>query len=555
MIYQLESAECGAASLAMILAYFGYQATLDELRYLCGVSRDGSNASNIMKAAKSFGLRPIALACSMSELPNQIVPHIVFWDNNHFLVVVRYTRRHVVINNPASGRLVLSHDEFERHYSGYCFCFETTAAFAKRSLPRESLVAKLLNIFTCKSGFWIGFGYLAITAGVILFVPLLLVVFFRTEIRAHLWLQTPMVWALVTMMSLGFGCFYLGIDTVFRALAKKKLEQSYLYLSALVQQPIHYFEHHLIHELLSRIGMKETLVSTMVYAVLRLMMVTTGLFFMFWLGVFQVGWMVSMIVLLGVMVAITLVAVDGLITQYIRQKYPELELQGCLFYAGLGLTKTVGVSQRSQILGDVLLAFRRVVSHSFNPRASVLRLFLPYVVIPATGFFLIYEFAYEIVHGMSPVAGFLVFVVMSLVVFPMVSFIGHVPADIQHMTGLMRYTQLDVEPVSSMQPPDDWQAIQGGVVLDGVSFAFNPSSTPIVNDITMRIEPHSMVSISGEENAGKTTLLQLISGMYTPTKGCVYLDSRPLQDCSSLMLSQSMYVAMTDTHFFPGSLA
>src|SRR5271155_444312 len=124
MLLQMESVECGAAALGIILEYHGRYVPLDVLRNDCGVSRDGSNAFYIKEAAKRYGLEVKAFRKPPDGLFNRKPPFIVFWEWNHFLVVEGFRRGKVYLNDPASGRRTIGFDEFERCYSGIAFTFE-----------------------------------------------------------------------------------------------------------------------------------------------------------------------------------------------------------------------------------------------------------------------------------------------------------------------------------------------------------------------------------------------------------------------------------------------
>ena len=133
-VLQMEATECGAASLAMILAYFGRRVPLEELRVECRVSRDGSNALYIKKAAEKYGVPGKGFQMTTEQLRGLRPPFIVFWELNHFLVVEGLARDRVYLNDPASGRRTVSLEEFTESYAGIVFRFEPAPTFQKGGL-------------------------------------------------------------------------------------------------------------------------------------------------------------------------------------------------------------------------------------------------------------------------------------------------------------------------------------------------------------------------------------------------------------------------------------
>lgn len=130
-ILQMESTECGAASLAMILAYYGKTVTLEELRRECGVSRNGVNAKSIVKAAQYHKLQTRAVRVNIDGVKQVKTPAIIHWNMDHFLVLCGFGKKGVTLADPAYGIRTVSLEEFSKSFTGIVLEFSPSADFEK----------------------------------------------------------------------------------------------------------------------------------------------------------------------------------------------------------------------------------------------------------------------------------------------------------------------------------------------------------------------------------------------------------------------------------------
>ncbi|MEY2631865.1 MAG: hypothetical protein RIR00_519, partial [Pseudomonadota bacterium] len=152
-VLQMEIVECGAACLAMVLGHYGRHVPLETLRYDCGVSRDGSSAANLLKAARRHGLIGKGFKRDIAGLESLRLPAILFWNFNHFVVLEGTGPEGFRINDPASGRRLVPPEEFDESFTGVVLVFEPAADFQREGRAANPWRGLLQRLDSERAGF------------------------------------------------------------------------------------------------------------------------------------------------------------------------------------------------------------------------------------------------------------------------------------------------------------------------------------------------------------------------------------------------------------------
>ena len=565
-VLQMEETECGAACLGMVLAHYGKYVPLDELRTACGVSRDGSRASSMLAAARSYGMTAKGYKRPFSKLADGDLPQILFWRYSHWVVLEGFRPDALFINDPAEGRRRVDLEEARRSYSGISLQAQPGDDFV-RGGSRHRWVSDLL----ARTGVGrLGF-ILAAIAGLFLVVPGVLVplfttVFVNTEFASGTPSDPTNLLVAVAVAAILIGLLTL-VQQMFLARLQTRLtvSGSYRMVQHLLHLPVQFFTQRFPGVLVGRLDQIDSISSLLAGP-----LVTSGVS-LFGLLIYAGVMLIYSPLLAVIAIAASLLNVVALLwVARARDSANQLQLRENARLNGLGMS-TVANIEAVKTGGAEDSAFERWAG--FQARYLLAsqqmgRLTNGLAVVPTT-LASVTSVIVLTVGGLQVMNGVLSLGILVGFQSLMTSFLS----PIQEMVNLATQTQTaqgqlvqinDVlsnseddqftrERARSREPIRDTR-LAGRLELRNVTFGYNRTSPPVIHDFSLTIEPGQRVALVGGTGSGKTTIVRLIMGLYEPWEGQVLFDGHPREDWDRTLITTSVAFVDQTIMLFAGSV-
>ncbi|MFD5116402.1 NHLP family bacteriocin export ABC transporter peptidase/permease/ATPase subunit [Streptomyces sp. NPDC058391] len=565
-ILQMEAVECGAASLAMVLAHYGRHVPLEELRIACGVSRDGSRASNLLKAARSYGLQAKGMQMEPAALAEVQAPAILFWEFNHYVVYDgmgrKLGRRGVHINDPGKGRRFVTTEDFDTSFTGVALVFEPSAGFRGGGRRRGVLGAVPARLRGTTGTLLAALlaSLLLVAVGAV--VPALS----RTYIDMFLIgkqtsLLGPLFAAMAAMVALTAVLTGLQQANLLRGRIISSTLSSARFLRHLLRLPVTFFAQRspadLVQRLQSNDAVAETLARDLAAAgVDGVVVILYAL--LLWTYDPQLTVVGVLIALLNVVAMRIVIRLRATRTQKLRADTARLTNTS---YTGLQLIETMKAT------GGENGYFRRWAGQHATTLEEQQRLGVPTaalaVVAPALA--TLNSALILWIGGLRAVEGHLS--IGLLVAFQ--ALVTRFTAPITRLNGVAGRVQdfaadvarlKDVEsfPADALYtrraPETSTRRLTGHVRLENITFGYSPLDPPLLTGFSLTVGPGRQVALVGGSGSGKSTVSRLISGLYGPWEGTIRIDGQRLEDISRGALAASVSFVDQDVFLFVGTV-
>ncbi|HEY7347906.1 MAG TPA: peptidase domain-containing ABC transporter [Ktedonobacterales bacterium] len=561
VLRQMSAVECGAACLAMLLGYYGRKTSVSEVRERCQVGRDGLSALDIVKAARTYNLRVRAISLQEDDLRLITLPAIAHWEFNHFLIVERFSHKWVDVVDPGLGRRRLSTEEFFKSFTGIVLMLEPGAHFDRTASARQRPLRGYL---------W---SYLKLA-------PLSIVQILGASLLLQLFgLAVPLLTAFVvdqilpfqmndtlTLLAVGLGLLMLAqvVSTWLRAsvllYVQTRVDSQMMlgFFEHLLSLPLRFFQQRssgdLLARLVSNVVIRDTISNQLISTLLDGSLVVTYLLILFAQSA-TFGWLVLALGLLQV--AILLASSRVIRAQATRELLAQGKAQSYAVEALVGITtlKAAGAEDR---------ALQRWISLFFDQmNASVRRSQLSALVEVATAnlraiapLILLVVGTAQVLSGTLQAGTMLALVTLAgAFVTPLSSLVASgkqlqlVQAHLERVADVV-----EAEPEQDLLAVREPPRLTGHIRLEQVSFQYAPQLPPLLHDITLTIQPGQKVAIVGRTGSGKSTLGNLLLGLYLPTQGEVFYDGLPLRQLNYQTVRAQFGVVTQGSTLFSGTI-
>jgi len=559
-VLQMEEVECGAASLAMVLGYYGRYVSLEELRTVCGVSRDGSNASNILKAARRYGLKVKAFKKEPESLRSLPLPMIVFWNFNHFLVVEGFGKDRVYLNDPAAGKRVVSTEEFDQSFTGVVLISEPGPDFEKGG-EKPSLFKALKKRVV---GSEVALAYVVL-AGLALVIPgLVIPMFSRVFVDNYLvgglknWIA-PLLAGMALTALMRAALTWLQQYYLLRLETKLALTTSSQFFWHVLRLPIEFYNQRYGGEIGARVAINDR-VAQLLSGELATTIINVVLVVFYAVLMFQYD---DVLTLIGIAIAaLNLVGLRYVSRKRVNANRELLQERGKLVgtaMSGLQIVETVKATGGESDLFARWAGYQAKAVNAeqqFGVSSQLLSVLPPFLnslntlAILAIGGLRIMDGRLsmgELVAFQSLMASFLA------PINQMVDLGGtlqEVQGGMNRLDDVLRYPldpQVD-RGVLGQETMDITTKLSGHVEIRSLTFGYNRLEPPLIEDFCLILKPGSRVALVGGTGSGKSTVARLVAGLYEPWSGEILFDGKPRGQIRRSVINNSL--AMVDQDIF-----
>lgn len=565
-IMQMEALECGAASLAMVLAYYGKWIPLEQVRRDCGVSRDGSNALNILKAARNYGLEASGYRYEPEYLrDNGTFPCIAHWEFNHFVVVCGFKKDKVYLNDPAKGTVVISMQEFDEKFTGICIQLSPTENFVPEGKPRSTIGFAKKRLAGCG----VAIAFVVVTGIISSLIGVINPVFSRIFMD-RLLTGTDPGWHIPFIIVMSVFGFIQILMQFIQAIYSRRIEGKMAvygtssYMWKILNLPMEFYSQRYAGDILARrsgnAGISGSLINTFAPLFLQAVMM-----------VFYLVVMLKNSVLLT-LVGISSIVINMFVARIISKKRINLsrvqmrdsgKLTSCTT-SGIEMIETIKASGAEEGYFQKWAGYQASVNTQEVAFAKLNQYVgsIPSIVSIFTNTLVLMLGVYLTMEGKFTVGMIMAFQgFLGSFTAPATTFISagqtlqELRTDMERIEDVMEYPADENSALRQPTGEVSYKKLKGRVEMKNVTFGYSRLADPLISGFDLKLEPGSRVAFVGSSGCGKSTLSKLISGLYVPWEGEILFDGKPIKEIDRSVFTGSLAVVDQDIIMFEDTIA
>ena len=564
VVMQMEALECGAASLAMVCAYYNKWIPLEQIRVDCGVSRDGAKAKNLLVAARSYGFTAKGYRYEPDDLKkNGKFPCIIHWNFNHFVVLDGFKGKKAVINDPAKGNYTVSMETFDKSFTGICLMFEPNENFVP-SGKRKSVLSFAVKRL---SGAKVAVAFVVFTTLISALIGVITPAFSRIFMDRLLTHESPdwfypFLIALSAMSALQLVISALETYYSNRINGKLATVGSSTFLWKVLHLPMEFFSQRLAGDIQGRQGSNAGIANSVVNTFTPLAL--NAIMMVFYLVVMiRYSWILTL-------VGLSSLVINAWMSSIISKKRVNItrvsmrdagKLAGATV-AGVEMIETIKASGAENGFFERWAGYQASVNAQKVKYAKINQYLgmIPSVVSTITRIVVLTLGVWFAMEGTFTVGMIMAFQgVLSSFSAPATTFISagqtiqEMRTQMERVEDVMEYREDDCYKTEVKE--ESFAKLKGNIELKNITFGYSRLSDPVIKDFSLNIKPGQRVALVGTSGCGKSTISKLVSGLYQPWSGEILYDGKHLSEIDRDVFTGSLAVVDQEIALFEGTIA
>ena len=566
VVMQMEALECGAASLAMILAYYDKWIPLEQVRSDCGVSRDGSNAANVLRAARSYGMIAKGYRYEPEELKKYgKFPCIVHWNFNHFVVLNGFKKDKAVLNDPAKGNYTVSMKVFDESFTGICLMFEPGDNFEPSGKPKSMMSFARERM----KGSAVAVAFVILTSIISNLIGIINPAFSRIFLDRLLKGVNP-EWFMPFIMALALiGIIQLvvsWISAVYSLKINGKMDAvgNTTFMWKVLRMPMEFFSQRMAGDICQRQSSNSNIAKTLVSTFAPLLLNTIMMIF-------------YLVVMLRYSLVLTLIGLISIVVNFFvsriisakRVNITRVQMRDAgklagTTVAGIEMIETIKAAGAENGFFEKWAGYQASVNTAQVKYARLNQYLglIPSAVSGITNIAVLMLGVYLVIQGEFTIGMVMAFQgFLSSFQAPAMTLISagqtmqEMRTEMERIEDVMKYPT-DVEYAEDEKDDGrEYSKLSGNIELKNITFGYSKLAKPLISDFNLTLKPGQRIALVGGSGSGKSTIAKLISGLYKPWSGEILFDGKPMSEIDREVFTGSLAVVDQDIILFEDTIA